>query len=86
MPRCANCLDEGWVCENHEHVPWRCGAATCCAADPPDNNPQWTEWGCGAGMPCAECNEGLALGPYHGFETVIASADDEQIPPEKRVH
>ena len=56
MTGCKNCNDEGWVCENHPHVPWEGGAATCCADDPPDDNPNWPEWKCGAGAPCPVCN------------------------------
>jgi hypothetical protein len=39
--KCARCLDTGWVCETHDHLPW--GGANAC--------------GCGmAGMPCPACN------------------------------
>ena len=41
-PICPTCLDEGWVCENHQDKPWtpagcRCGAgAPCPACNPYD--------------------------------------------------
>ena len=37
---CANCDDEGWVCENHPEIPFFGGDKKCCG---------------GAGMPCS-CN------------------------------
>ena len=39
--KCLNCEDCGWVCENHESVPWEGPNACKCG---------------GAGMPCFECN------------------------------
>lgn len=39
-PNCDVCKGEGWVCENHEDVPWE-------ASGHSDN--------CGAGAPCI-CN------------------------------
>jgi hypothetical protein len=49
MPKCTNCNDEGWVCENHRNVPWKDGTATCCSDE-------GKEYGCGAGAPCRLCN------------------------------
>lgn len=42
MTKCSKCSDTGWVCENHQDVPWEPMAGHGC--------------GCGAGMPC-ECND-----------------------------
>ena len=49
--KCSNCADNGWVCENHPDRPW---------GDPADL-PGGCR--CGAGMPCAECNQSNADKP-----------------------
>lgn len=42
MPKCSNCKDQLWVCENHPNTPWNDGEG-CCG---------------GAGSPCQMCNTG----------------------------
>ena len=81
MPKCETCDDGGWVCENHRDKAWQGGDAKCCAENPPNDDPRWAEWGCGAGAPCPDCKEGLALG---GFDAISASVDP--IPPGKAIH
>ena len=55
MPTCRNCADTGWVCENHDNVPW--------AGLLPDDACQC----CGApGMPCPVCNPCDDDGPLKG--------------------
>jgi hypothetical protein len=44
-PKCRNCNDAEWVCENHRDRPW----------DGMDNSS--VACGCGAGVPCPVCNE-----------------------------
>lgn len=44
-PRCAGCLDEGYVCEDHETAPWEGLHGTV---------EGHAEHG-GAGMPCPDC-------------------------------
>jgi hypothetical protein len=39
--KCTRCEDIGWVCEHHDHKPWREGEGGCT---------------CGAGAPCPSCN------------------------------
>lgn len=41
--KCKNCDSSGWVCENHEHLPWDGSSARSDAC------------GCGAGAPCPKC-------------------------------
>ena len=43
--RCENCDDTGLVCENHPDRPFTLGSSRADACE------------CGAGMPCAVCNE-----------------------------
>lgn len=42
IPKCGNCFDVGWVCENHPYCPWD------------RTKPRGCE--CGAGIPCPVCN------------------------------
>lgn len=43
--KCANCDNEGWVCENHPEVPWGDGDGCCGGAGMPckcnTSNPPW---------------------------------------------
>ncbi len=41
QPDCTRCNSSGWVCENHDYIPWNGGDADCCD---------------GAGAPCKDCN------------------------------
>ncbi len=41
QPDCRRCDSSGWVCENHDYIPWKGGDADCCG---------------GAGAPCKDCN------------------------------
>jgi hypothetical protein len=47
---CKYCRGQGWVCENHQDVPWDDGDQSCCG---------------GAGMPC-RCNTDSPPWKYHG--------------------
>lgn len=42
---CANCDNQGWVCENHPEVPWNDGEGCCGGAGMPckcnTSNPPW---------------------------------------------
>lgn len=59
MYKCLNCLDSGYVCENHPHKPWAGYSEEESACD------------CGAGMYCANCNkDGTAFVEGH---KIIAS-------------
>lgn len=66
QPKCDNCDNQGWVCENHMNKPWD---ATSSRED---------ACGCGAGAPCMECNPcGGIDNPPRGVpgETIIWDRD-----------
>lgn len=48
---CANCDNEGWVCENHPEVPWGFGEGCCGGAGAPckcnNYSPPWNHPGHG---------------------------------------
>jgi hypothetical protein len=63
QPKCERCDSTGWVCENHDHRPWAQGSERADACD------------CGAGAPCAICNEEPGVFPrLLPGSTVICSA------------
>jgi len=60
VPKCGNCFDVGWVCENHPFSPWDRSTPRGCE--------------CGAGMPCPVCNKADADHPPRppgGFKTGV---------------
>jgi hypothetical protein len=57
MTVCPTCKGQRWVCENHPDKPWETEDGC----------------GCGAGMPCLECNqvpEGVWPAPIPGCVTI----------------
>lgn len=61
MNICLICLDQLWVCENHQTVAWNEGQQACCR---------------GAGAPC-RCNKTIPPKLPNGFKILIQNTPNE---------